>query len=245
MHRRALSARGVVVIALGVLVALPVLAAPATADYVYNPYGRWNGKKVYLSPARHSDTGGRGECRGRSENWMAYKTAWHAANGRYYGDRYDPHSAYRNLRARGYKVRVGTGTVSSAIRNSNAWGAQVHIPIHSNADRRNACGRTNHRRFGTVVIYKSYGSGGGQGLAGLMVRRVGPASPGARDYSCHNSSSCTRYRCLGELCNTRAKAAYLEADFHTWNPGVDFVDRGYWWSWRLGWTVDKFLGYPR
>src|SRR5918995_1839097 len=44
----------------------------ARADYIYQPYGTWNGKKIYLSPARHSDAGGRGECQGMNENHMAF-----------------------------------------------------------------------------------------------------------------------------------------------------------------------------
>lgn len=222
-----------------------VTGPAAVADYVYRPYGTWNGAKIYLSPARHSDTGHRGECRRQSENEMAFRTARRATNGRYYGDSYQPDSPWRNLRSRGYLVRIGTGSVSSAVRNSNAWGAHLHIPIHSNADVAGRCARTNAGRFGTVVIYKSYGSSGGQGLARAIGERVGPASPGTRDYICHNSSSCTRFNCLAELCNTRARAAYLEAEFHTWNRGVDFVRKSYWWAWRLGWAVDRFLGYPR
>lgn len=230
-----------------VVASVLLLAGPARAasDLVYSPYGTWNGKKVYLSPARHSDTGSRGECKATSENDMAYNTSWHATNGSYYGDVYDPNSVWRNLRSRGYKVRIGRGTVSSAVSNSNAWGATLHIPIHSNADVANQCSRTDAGRFGTVVIYKSYGSTGGEGLSARLVERVGPVSRGTRDYTCHNSSSCTKFSCLAELCNTKAKAAYLEAEFHTWNRGVDFTRLGHWWAWRLGWAVDAFLGYPR
>lgn len=232
----------------GILVAAALsVPAPAQAasDLIYAPYGRWNGKKIYLSPARHSDTGSRGECRGRSENHMAYKTAWHATNGSYYGDRKQPDSPWRNLRARGYVVRIGRGTVSSAVQRSNAWAADLHIPIHSNADVAGRCGRTDASRFGTVVIYKSYGNTAGQGLSAILNGRIGPVSPGERDYICHVSSSCTRFSCLAELCQTRARAAYVEAEFHTWNRGMYWLDSGYWWAWRFGWGVDRFLGYPR
>lgn len=226
--------------------AVLLLQTPASAgDAIYEPYGAWNGKKIYLSPARHSDTGSRGECKGTSENEMAYNTAWHATNGNHYGGVWDPDSIWRNLRSRGYMVRIGRGTVSSAVSNSNAWGATLHIPIHSNADVANQCSRTDAGRFGTVVIYESTGPTAGEGLALKLSTRVGQESPGTRDYACHVSSTCTRFTCLAELCQTKATSAYLEAEFHTWNRGVDFVRAGDFWAWRIGWAVDVHLGYPR
>lgn len=234
-------------IALAVMLGTVLTASPARAanDLIYEPYGKWNGKKIYLSPARHSDTGSRGECKDQSENNMAYNTAWHATSGRYYADREDPQSTMRNLRTRGYMVRIGRGTVSSAVSNSNAWGATLHIPIHSNADYHDQCRRTDSKRFGTVTIFKTYGERAGEGLARWLGGVLGPASPGSRDYACHNSSGCTRFNCLAELCSTKATSAYLEAEFHTWNRGVDFTAGGYWWAWRIGWGVDNFLDYPR
>lgn len=229
-------------------VVVPVSAAPAAVargDALYRPYGTWNGKKVYLSPARHSDTRRRGECEGYSENKMALHAADRAATGTYYADRRNRTSQFRNLRSRGYLIRVGRGSLSSAIRNSNAWAADVHIPMHSNADYHDRCRRTDRSRFGTVVIYKSYGSRRGQGLAAKLRSGVGSSSPGTRDYICHNSSSCTRYNCLGELCRTKAAAAYLESEFHTWNHGIRYLTGAHWWAWRVGWAVDQFLRYPR
>ncbi len=224
-------------------------SAFAASDLVYNSISSWNGKKVYLSPARHSNAGSRGECGGSAgmgsldENTAAYRFAYYAASGDYVGSSKST-SAYRNLRLRGYKVRIGRGTVSSAISNSNAWGATVHIPIHSNA-RSESCGNNTASRHGTHVIYKSYGSAGGQGLSGHIKDTVGAASPGTNDLICHNSSACTAFNCLGELCNTSAKAAYLEREFHTWNKGAKWMKTDHYNTWRLGWAVDKFLGYPR
>jgi hypothetical protein len=71
------------------------------------------------------------------------------------------------------------------------------------------------------------------------------SSPGTNDLICHNSSSCTAFNCLGELCNTVAKAAYLEREFHTWNIGAKWMKTDEYNTWRLGWAVDLFLGYPR
>ena len=224
--------------------------AHAADDLIYEPYSTWNGKKVYLSPARHSDAGGRGECTGASgmgtldENTAAYRFAYYATSGNYVGSAIST-SNYRNLRRRGYQVRIGRGTVSSAISNSNSWGADVHIPIHSNAHVRDDCNNTSNSRFGTHVIYKSYGATGGEGLSGKIKDTIGPVSPGSNDLICHNSSSCTSFDCLGELCNTSAKAAYLEREFHTWNGGAKWMETDQYNTWRLGWAVDSFLGYPR
>ena len=228
---------------------LGIPVANAAADLIYNPLISWNGKKIYLSPARHSDAGRRGECRGSAgmgtydENTAAYRFAWYAASGDWVGARKST-SPYRNLRLRGYKVRIGRGTVSSAIARSNAWGASVHIPIHSNA-RFESCSNSTVSRHGTHVIYKSYGVNGGQGLSQRLKDAIGRASPGTNDLICHNSSSCTRFNCLGELCNTVAKAAYLEREFHSWNRGARWLRNDHYNSWRLGWAVDGFLGYPR
>ena len=221
----------------------------AASDLVYDSLSTWNGKKIYLSPATHSDAGSRGECQGASgmgtlnENTAAFRFAYYAASGDYIGSSIST-SAYRNLRRRGYKVRIGRGTVSSAIENSNAWGATVHIPIHSNARPEN-CSDSTNSLHGTHVIYKSFGSTGGEGLALQMKDTIGAASPGTNDLTCHNSSNCTAYNCLGELCNTVAKAAYLEREFHTWNLGAQWMKTDEYNSWRLGWAVDRFLGYPR
>lgn len=221
----------------------------AAADLTYNSIAQWNGKKVYLSPARHSDSGARGECQGSSgmgsydENTAAYRFAYYAGSGNYVGSAIS-NSAGRNLRTRGYKVRIGRGTVSSAIQNSNAWGATVHISIHSNA-RKESCTNDNAASHGTVVIYKSYGVSGGEGLSDFIKQTVGVSSPGSNDFICHNSSSCTAFNCLAELCNTAAKAAYLEREFHSWNRGAKWMNTDQYNAWRLGWAVDRFLGYPR
>lgn len=236
--------RGLAVGALLAACAVPMEAA----DLIYDPYGTWNGYKVYLSPARHGDAGGRGECRTwLDENELAYDVAYYATNGTYYNDAYNPSHSNRNLRSRGYKVRIGRGTASSAISNSNAWGADLHIPIHSNADVHNQCSRTDASRFGTVVIYW-HTSSGGPNLASDLLYTVGTASgytsPGTNDYTCYNPGHpCTQIT-LGELRYTNATAAYLESEFHTWYTGYDWVYDSPTWAWRIGWAVDSHLNYP-
>jgi hypothetical protein len=218
------------------------------ADLTYEPYGTWNGKRIYLSPARHDDSGSRGECGSLDENTLGYYLAYYAANSSYYSDAYNPSSSYRNLRARGYKVRIGRGTLQSAIDNSNAWGATLHIPMHSNADKYNQCSRTDASRFGTVIIYW-HTSGGGPDLAAKLRDRVGTysgaTSPGTNDFTCYNPGHPCTTITLGELRYTSAVAAYMESEFHTWNTGATWLSQAWQWGWRVGWAVDVHLGYPR
>lgn len=175
----------------------------------------WNGRKIYLSPARHSNAGSRGECDdAKNENEMAFYHAWDATNAPYYQDVYSPNHRLRNLRAMGYKVKIGTGTVQTAITRSNRWGATRHVPLHSNAHAYNDCNNTNAGRFGTVGIYRS-GSNRGYDLANKIKNRIGAwtgtaqgnVSPGTNDYVCYNPGHPCTDDSLAELRDTRAPAA--------------------------------------
>lgn len=220
------------------------VAEAQQADLIYEPYGPWNGYRIYLSPARHDNSGARGECGTLGENDLAYWVAWDATNGSYYNDVYDPSSPNRNLLARGYRVRIGRGTVSSAITNSNTWGADIHIPIHSNADFHDQCFRTTGSQFGTLVIYWST-STNGRNLAIRLRDTVGPSSPGAFDRTCPNPGDpCTSVTRLGELGDTAAVAAYLETEYHTWTTGYNWIYNSPVWAWRIGAAVDAHLNYP-
>jgi hypothetical protein len=230
-------------IGIAILSAMLLPGRGARADEIYDPYNSWNGYKVYLSPARHSDAGNRGECGNNNENNMAYNSSWHATNGWHYNDVYNDTSAYRNLRARGYQVRIGTGTLQSAIDNSNAWGANLHIPMHSNASGNTDCNTTNSSAFGTVVIYRD-GNTNGQSLANQLKDKVGYKSPGTNDYTCYNPNHPCTLIDLGELRLINATAAYQESEFHNWWTGVNWIN-DYSWPWRMGWAIDQFLGYPR
>lgn len=219
------------------------VAEAQQADLIYEPYGAWNNYRVYLSPARHDNSGARGECGTTGENDLGYWVAWDATNGDHYNDVYDPAAPGRNLLARGYRVRIGRGTVQSAITNSNAWGADIHIPIHSNADVTGQCSRTTASRFGTVVIYWNT-STNGQALATQLRNSVGASSPGTSDQICYNPGHpCTTIN-LGELRDTSAVAAYLETEFHTWTTGYNWIYNSPTWAWRIGAAVDAHLNYP-
>lgn len=245
-----------VVLAIPVAVSTPT-RTEAAPDLRFFP-SRWNGRKIYLSPARHlQPPRARGECGPKSEDRLAFNTAWYATLSRYFNDRFAPSSPYRNLLTRGYRVRIGRGTVSSAIRNSNAWGSTRHIAIHSNAVANPNCADTDASRFGTWGIHR-YDSPRGRDLTnklthtiGINSRRGPLRSPGTNDKVCTNppgapvgDSSCTTID-LGELRETRMPAAYMEDEFHTWQRGYNWLDRSNQWAWRFGWGVDWHLGWPR
>lgn len=209
------------------------------ADIVYEPVGKSNNKTIYLSPAKHSDTTKRGECRGQSENFMAYVSSIYTAAVP------NKTNLLKGLRYRGYRVIIGNGNIKTAVARSNAANATLHIPIHSNG-RPDSCNTTRTGPNGTVVLYLSWGSRKGQGLAEILKTQVGNNSPGTGDKTCHNIiHNCTKIKPLYELDKTRATAAYLETEFHTWNRGVDFLRNYISYYYRIAEGVDSFLRYPR
>lgn len=223
--------------ALALLTVFLVAPTHAYADSTYEPYSTWNGYKVYLSPANHgnSNIG----CNGYNETLAARKIALAAATSPYVDGAYQIQANQGNLRARGYKVRIGYGTYIANTDSSNAWGADIHIPIHSNA-RTEACTNTTASGHGTWVMYTS--TSGGE-LSTSLKSTVGASSPGTADRICTDSV------CFGgslyELRHTTAVAAYLETDFHTWNSGVSWLNSAHTrWAWRIGSAVDSWLGYP-
>lgn len=149
----------------GATVALVGAATPASADEESAPTV-WNGHRIYLSPARHTDAGSRGECQLKNENTMAYGVASVAGN-----------SSAGGLTSRGYKVRIGTGTYQSAVSNSNAWGANAHVVLHSNSGAGSGtCASRSGSSRGTHVMYTD-GSLGGASLSQRMLDEVAGASP--------------------------------------------------------------------
>lgn len=201
----------------------------ANASYtLYWPNG-WNGYKVYLSPAYHG--GNNTGCDGYVEDSVtdgAPDIAQEAASG--YGT---------DLKDRHYWIKVAWGISASAkISDSNSWGADIHIPIHSNAQAQNCGAGVSYG--GTDVIYQ-YSSQ--IAFAADLKNAIGGSSPGTDDKICY-TPTCSQYSSLGELTQTYAKAAYLEAEFHTYSLGVTWL-RNRTWQWRIGYGVDTYLGYPR
>ncbi|WP_183093226.1 N-acetylmuramoyl-L-alanine amidase [Nocardioides stalactiti] len=211
--------------------ALPVVSAgDAHADTEYLPT-YWNGKKVYLSVACHDgnddipggDCISNSGCDGYWENGASNKIA----NAAVAGD-----GAGRNLLERFYYVSKGRGTLNENVENSNEWGADLHVPLHTNASNE-TCSNTNAGAHGTKALYEGSGD---ERCARILQRKVGADSPGTDDDPVKRDD-------LGELSLPDAPSCYLEAEFHTWQKGVDWIRKETSWSYRIGGTVDEFFGY--
>ncbi|MDX1511520.1 MAG: hypothetical protein R3249_09250 [Nitriliruptorales bacterium] len=213
--------------ALGVLVGMTTAAA---ADVTYVPSPN-NGQKVYLSQSCHDR--GSGSCQdnvGCPEH--IGENAWSESLAR---AALRDNTGWGGLLDRQYIVRRGTGLTWQNIKSSNAWGALMHIPLHSNASPWDCTAPYKDSTFGTWGMYVS---NNGKQLATQLMKRIGPASPGTND-------KIVKRRDLGELNQTRAVAGYLEAEFHTYGAGVEWLEDVEDWDWRLGYAVDKCRGYPR
>lgn len=226
MLRRVLSAlASLALVGAGLL----ALAPTASADVTYVPE-KWNGKVVYLSQSCHD----RGDtvchdnigCDGFSENVNSRRVAIAAVRGSGPGK--------PGLLARGYKVVRGDGLTRQNIDRSNRVGADVHVPLHSNAISAACEGGHSAGRYGTHVLYVSEQ---GRECAADLVSTVGAGSPGTNDRRQYRTD-------LGELNQTNAVACYLEQEFHVWDDGIRWMRNRDAWGWRVGAGVDKYLGYP-
>ncbi len=191
-----------------------------------------NGLLVYLSRACHNASGS-SVCR---ENVGCDAYGENAGSG------VIARWASNSLTARGYMVRIGTGTRQTNIRDSNALNAQIHIPIHTNAESNNPAAwdcnprSTNLARGGTHVFH--YGGPADDQLARLLEDEVGDLSPGTSDTTSVRSD-------LAELNQTDARAAYLEVGYHTFGPDVGFLRNPGAWAWTIGEAIDRCRGFPR
>ena len=214
----------------GAIAALLTTISSAAADVTYVPWPT-NGEKVYLSQSCHDRGSGRCQENTGCSNHVG-ENAWSASLAR---AALRDDKGWGGLLDRQYIVRRGTSLTSQNIKSSNAWGALMHIPLHSNASPWDCTPPYKASTFGTWGMYVS---NNGKQLATELVNRIGPASPGTNDKIVKRSD-------LGELNQTRAVAGYLEAEFHTYGAGVDWLQKVEEWDWRLGYAVDKCRGYPR
>ncbi len=220
-----------IIVALTAAVSFTVVTIVASVDADTIWYGS-NGYKIYVSPAKHSpDNVG---CNGHQESSWMQTCAYHAAAGLGY-----------DLVARGYSVRLGSGDYVQNTNSSNSWGADYHIPMHSNASSPWDCTAPydyyNSGASGTLLMYYP-GSSGGSGLSTQLVSTIGSQSPGTGQDKKRSSTCCL------EITGTNAYCAYLETAFHTFEPDAAWIrtcdDSSGSWTWRVGYGVDLWLGYP-
>lgn len=150
-------------------------------------------KKIYLSPSNQSGNlyayGNTNEC--EQCNRIAEATE-------------------KALKRCGFDVkRAAKGQeMKTSIQESNTWGADLHIPIHTNAITNTGTGTAG----GTLVIVHSNNDANIR-IATPIYNAVQAVTPGKTDYGIQTRSE------LAELNSTNAIAVYIEVDFHD-NPPI-------------------------
>lgn len=98
-------------------------------------------------------------------------------------------------------------TMAEKCAASDAFGAELHVPIHSNG--------FDGKVTGTRIFYHSDG-GSGQKAAKAILAQLGPVTPGAPDMV-------QAYPSLFEIRVPKAPTAYIEADFHDVASVADWI----------------------
>lgn len=99
----------------------------------------------------------------------------------------------------GFEVKAGLeGTMYTRVRESNNWGADAHIPIHTNA--------WDGKTAGFRGFYHT-ANGEGHKLVKAIMDTVAPLTPGTSD-------GVKSYQSLYEIKSSNAPCAYLELGFH-------------------------------
>lgn len=210
---------GVALVALGLMLGV---AGPAHADYIYQPPAPSNNQKIYLSQACHDRADGvpggacitNPGCDGYDENYYSGLMGLYATT-----------LGGTGLLARHFPVRIGTGTVDQNVSNSDAWGAVLHVPLHSNA-KSESCSSTYAAGHGTQVFY-----GNSSTCSTTIKNQVGASSPGTNDYIARRTDLIEVYRPV-------ATSAYLEAEYHTWTTGTNWLKNSISWADRIAAGID-------
>ena len=99
----------------------------------------------------------------------------------------------------GFDSMVGlSGTMYTRVKESNAFGADAHLPVHTNA--------FNKKVAGTRIIIAKRG-GEAEKLAKAIMARLGPITPGESDNISVDSG-------LYEIYATKGICVYIEVGFH-------------------------------
>ena len=139
-------------------------------------------KKIYLSP---SD---------QTVNKYAYGDTNEAVQCRRIADALE-----KALKRCGFAVKNNkTDSMQARVRESNDWGADLHVPLHTNA--------YNGKVSGTRIFTYDK-SGKGYKCAKKIFEYLAPVTPGA-------SESISVYDDLYEVKYTTAPCVYIESEFH-------------------------------
>ena len=138
--------------------------------------------KIYLSP---SD---------QTANAYAYGNTTEAIQCRRISDALEA-----ALKRCGFAVKNNkTGSMAARVAESNSWGADLHVPLHTNAFNGSVSGTR-------MFTYDTAGKG--YQCAKKVFNRLAPVTPGA-------SESISADPTLYEVRNTTAPCVYIESEFH-------------------------------
>ena len=139
-------------------------------------------KKIYLSPSsQEANTYASG---GTNEQEQCRRIA---------------RAAEAALKRCGFSVMCGdSGTMYTRVADSNNWGADLHVPIHTNA--------FNKATAGTRLMCSKIGGDGYKACTAIYAV-LAPLTPGT-------SENITAHPELYEIKSTKAPCAYIEVDFH-------------------------------
>ena len=98
-------------------------------------------------------------------------------------------------------------TMAEKCAASDEFGAELHMPIHSNG--------FNGSVTGTRIFYGNDGSEGHRAAKAILAR-IGPVTPGSPDMV-------QAYPALYEIRVPKAPTAYIEADFHDVQAVADWI----------------------
>lgn len=101
------------------------------------------------------------------------------------------------------------GTMYTRIDESNKWGADLHVPIHTNAFNGKITGGTQ------ILLYKLNGEHKKAGQA--ILNRLGPITPGKSHEKLVQNTE------FYEIINANAMTVYCECEFHDTKQGADFI----------------------
>lgn len=119
-------------------------------------------------------------------------------------------AAKKYLEKHGFEVKKAAQgqNMWTSINESNSWGANLHLPIHTNAFNGTLTGGT------LIMLYSTSGENLKAGQA--IFNRLAPITPGS-DYSIRANTG------LAELNSTKAIAVYVECEFHDTVDGANFI----------------------
>ena len=99
-------------------------------------------------------------------------------------------------------------SIKESVKESNEWGADIHIPIHTNA--------SNGISSGTLVMVYSNEQKNME-AATPIYNNVSAITPGKNEYGIQVRKD------LYELNSTKAIAVYIECDFHDNKPIAEWI----------------------